>query len=115
MTPSKRGDVVLVPFPFSDLTAVKRRPALVVSTEAYNGATGDAIIAQITSMVKSPARPGDYILARWRDAGLPLSSLVRAKLTTLHSSLFIRTLGSMPADEMAHVDAGIAGVLGLEP
>jgi hypothetical protein len=69
-TASRRGDVVLVPFPFSDLTAVKRRPALVVSTQAYNEATGDAIIAQITSKVKSTARPGDYILllARCRPA-----------------------------------------------
>ncbi len=114
MTASRRGDVVLVPFPFSDLTAVKRRPALVVSTRAYNEATGDTIIAQITSKVKSPPRPGDHILKRWRDAGLPLPSLVRAKLATLHSSLFIRTLGHMPADEMKHIDSGIAGVLELK-
>ena len=114
MTASRRGDVVLVPFPFSDLTAVKRRPALVVSTQAYNETTGDTIIAQITSKVKSPPRPGDHLLKRWRDAGLPLPSLVRAKLATLHSSLFIRTLGHMSADEMTHIDSGIAEVLELK-
>ena len=111
MTTSRRGDVVLVPFPFSDLTAVKRRPALVVSKQTYNEVSGDTIIAQITSNVKSPPRPGDHILRRWRDAGLPLPSLVRVKLTTLHSSLFIRPLGHMPTDELAHIDSGIAEVL----
>ena len=114
MTASRRGDVVLVLFPFSDVTAVKRRPALVVSTQAYNEATGDTIIAQITSKVKSPPRPGDHLLKRWRDAGLPLPSLVRAKLATLHSSLFVRTLGHMPADEMTHIDSGIDEVLELK-
>lgn len=113
MTPCDRGDVVLVPFPFTDLSSVKRRPALVLSTRTYNEATGDVIIAQITSKVNSLARPGDYHLKRWRDAGLPLPSLVRAKLTTLHSSLLIRTLGQMLAEEMARIDSGLARVLGL--
>lgn len=114
MTPCNRGDVVLVPFPFTDLSSVKRRPALVLSTSAYNRATGDVIIAQITSKVNSPPRPGDYRLSRWKEAGLPLPSLVRAKVTTLHAALLVRTLGQMPQGEMARIDERLAGVLGLD-
>jgi mRNA interferase MazF len=113
MTACERGAVVLVPFPFTDLSAVKRRPALVVSTPDYNARTDDVIIAQITSRVNSPARPGDQRLTRWQEAGLLAPSLVRAKLTTLHSSLIVRTLGSLPHAEMRAVDKSLASVLGL--
>lgn len=113
MTAYERGSVVLVPFPFTDLSAVKRRPALVISSDDYNAATGDVIIAQITSKVDSPSRPGDHRLERWREAGLPLPSLVRARMTTLHSSLLLKSLGKMPDDEMRSIDRGLASALGL--
>ena len=113
MTTYERGSVVLVPFPFTDLSAVKRRPALVISTDAYNAATGDVIIAQITSRVNSPSRPGDYRPKRWREAGLLIPSLVRARVTTLDSSLLIRALGLMPPEEMTEIDRAIGSALGL--
>lgn len=113
MTRYERGTVVLVPFPFTDLSTAKRRPALVISNDEYNRATGDVIVAQITSKVNSPPRPGDYRLNDWRAAGLPLPSLVRARMTTLHSSLPVRTLGRMPAGEMRSIDEALAVALGL--
>ena len=115
MTACERGSVVLVPFPFTDLSAVKRRPALVVSNDHYNTVTGDVIIAQITSRVNSPPRPGDHRLERWQEAGLPLPSVVRVRMTTVHSSLLVKTLGTMPDDEMRSIDENLASVLGLFP
>lgn len=113
MTACERGDVVLVPFPFTDLSAVKRRPALVVSSTEYNTVTGDVIIAQITSRADSPSRPGDHRLTRWQTAGLPLPSIVRARMTTLHNSLLIKTLGKMEDEEMRSIDKRLAYALGL--
>ena len=113
MTPLRRGAVVLVPFPFTDLSAVKRRPALVISSDEYNAATGDVIIAQITSRVNSPRRPGDHQLKRWKDAGLLVPSLVRARMTTLHSSIVVKPLGAMAPEEMSEVGSSVGGVLGL--
>jgi len=110
---AERGSVVLVPFPFADLSAVKRRPALVISTNTYNVATGDVIIAQITSRVNSPPRPGDYQPRRWQEAGLLLPSLVRARITTLEASMLIKVIGMMPSQEMAAVDRALASALGL--
>ena len=112
MTTPERGDVILVPFPFTDLSDTKRRPALVLSSRDYNDATGEVIIAQITSRVGT-SRPGDHVVAGWRDAGLLSPSLVRAKLTTLHSGLILKTLGRMPPGEAVAADRAIAGVLGL--
>jgi mRNA interferase MazF len=113
MTNCDRGDVVLVPFPFTDLSDVKRRPALVVSTAEYNRATGDVVIAQITSRVGSPTRPGDHQVEKWREAGLLRPSLVRARLTTLENGLLIRILGKMPAGEMELIDKALASALGF--
>ncbi len=47
----KRGDIVLVSFPFTDLSSSKRRPALVVSPDSFNDAGADLVLAAITSQV----------------------------------------------------------------
>jgi mRNA-degrading endonuclease toxin of MazEF toxin-antitoxin module len=49
ITMYQKGDVVLLPFPFTDLTATKTRPAVVVSVEAFQQDTGDFTVAMITS------------------------------------------------------------------
>jgi mRNA interferase MazF len=42
-------DIILIPFPFSDLTGSKVRPALVISNDGYNGIYLDAIVVALTS------------------------------------------------------------------
>lgn len=64
-------DVVTVPFPFSDLARSKRRPALVVSSRAFNRSAGASIFAMITS--GTTRWPGTW---RWITA--PRVSLRRA-------------------------------------
>ena len=89
------GDVILLSYPFGEGAGVRKRPALVVSSSAFNQETGELIIAQITSRVSAPARAGDYNLAEWREAKLPRPALVRARLATLERSLVLRRLGSL--------------------
>ncbi|MDO8793716.1 MAG: type II toxin-antitoxin system PemK/MazF family toxin [Vicinamibacterales bacterium] len=50
-TSYRRGDVVLVSFPFTDLSTAKRRPALVVLPDSFNEATSDLVLAAITSQI----------------------------------------------------------------
>jgi mRNA-degrading endonuclease toxin of MazEF toxin-antitoxin module len=48
MTRCKAGDVILVEFPFTDLSATKRRPALVLSTPAFTKRHGDVVVMAMT-------------------------------------------------------------------
>ncbi len=48
MTIYNRGEVVLVPFPFSNQTTTKKRPAVIVSANAYNNTSSDIVIMAIT-------------------------------------------------------------------
>ncbi len=89
------GDVILLSYPFGEGAGVRKRPALVVSSSAFNQETGDLVIAQITSRVSAPARAGDYAIAEWRQAKLPRPALVRARLATLARSLVLRRLGAL--------------------
>lgn len=84
-------DVVAVPFPFTDRPAVKRRPALVVSSAAFNHAHAQSILAMITSA--RSAWPSDVALRDWREAGLHVPCRVRLKLFTLDDGLLLRKLG----------------------
>ena len=52
MTAYKRGDIVLVPFPFSDQTTTKKRPAVVISSSRYNAVSQDIIIMAVTSQTE---------------------------------------------------------------
>lgn len=113
MTVYSRGDVVLVPFPFTDLSDTKRRPALVISTDHYNRSCPDVIVAQITSRVAAPPRPGDHRVELWEEAGLLAPSLVRARVTTLLQSIVLRRLGTLSVSDLAGVDEGLRQALEL--
>ena len=86
----KQGDVVVVNFPFTDISQTKKRPALVVSNYTVSW-TGDYLLVQITSQVKNddlslPVSTTDFI-----NNALPLASFVRLhKLFLLNESLIIK-------------------------
>lgn len=86
-------DVVAVPFPFTDRSAVKRRPALVVSSAAFNHAHAQSILAMITSARST--WPSDVAIRDRRQAGLHVPCRVRLKLFTLDDALLVRKLGTL--------------------
>ena len=86
-------DVVAVPFPFTDRPVVKRRPALVVSSAAFNHAHAQSILAMITSTRST--WPSDVAIRDWRQAGLHVPCRVRLKLFTLDDALMVRKLGAL--------------------
>ena len=63
MTDFKFGDIVLVPFPFTDQSAAKKRPAVVISSEAYHQQRPDLIIMAVTSQVKAAQTVGETFCA----------------------------------------------------
>lgn len=74
-------DVVVVPFPFTDRQASKRRPALVLSSDAFDSVTRHSVLAMITSAGQS-SWPGDVRITDLDTAGLPADCMVRLKLFT---------------------------------
>jgi len=101
----QKGDVVLIPFPFTDLTSAKTRPAVVVSDHAFEKETGDFTVAMITSV--HHATPYDYELKDWQHAHLLSPSWVRAKLVTLDPELVLHRPGRLSDRDLAEVDKRI--------
>ncbi len=95
-------DVVLVPFPFTDQTGTKKRPAVVVSSAAYNSARHDLVLLAVTSQFKAATMIGEAIVAGWMKAGLLRPSVSKPVLTTIEKGLVLRTLGQLePPDQSA--------------
>ena len=69
MTGYEFGDVVLVPFPFTVQSAIKRRPAIVISSAAYHRARPDLLIMAVTSQQPSTLSVGEVQVQDWRGAG----------------------------------------------
>ena len=112
MTTCRRGDVVLVKFVFGDEKGVKRRPALIISSEDYHKGRREAVLAAITSHV-GRTLVGDYQLADWANAGLPLPSTVTGIVRTIKQDMIQRTLGSLSAADLAGVEAQVRASLAL--
>jgi mRNA interferase MazF len=88
-------DVVVVPFPFTDRKASKRRPALVLSNaRTFGNPAGHSVLAMITSQ-GGASWPLDVSIADQSDAGLPAPSLVRMKLFTLDHRLILKKAGKL--------------------
>jgi mRNA interferase MazF len=109
-TSFKRGDIILVPFPFTDLSSAKQRPALVVSSNALNATSDDVLVAAITSQIGAKLTAEEFMIPAGDLAacGLPKPSVVRlAKLAALHRQLVIRRIGSMPEPVLSRILAQI--------
>ncbi len=104
-------DVVVVPFPFTDRAATKRRPALVLSDRsAFNAGIGHVALAMITSASHSDW-PLDVSLSDLHAAGLTSASVVRMKLFTLDDRLILRKAGSLAAADRKAVAAALRKLL----
>lgn len=112
MTEYSRGDVVLVSFIFSDEMGVKRRPAVIVSSEAYHQGRQEAIIAAITSRTDR-VMVGDHLITDWREAGLLFPLVATGIIRTIKQGMIARKLGSMPKADMREFDNRLRSTLEL--
>jgi mRNA interferase MazF len=99
----KPGTVVTVEFPGAQ--GVKRRPALVVSTDAYHAARPDVVLAVITSQTRAATTPTDYVLQDWAAAGLHSPSAFRAYFATLPSRSIVAIIGQLSARDWHEAQA----------
>ena len=106
-------DVVVVPFPFTDQTTEKRRPALVLSDfDQFNDKTENCVLAMITSE-KNSEWPLDIPIRSLTKAGLPAPSKVRMKLFTLDSRLIIKKIGGLSLKDQQAVKENLRKLMCL--
>jgi mRNA interferase MazF len=108
-----RGDVVLVDFPFSDGSASKRRPALLVQSD--NVVSVNEILLPITSNV-SRIGPTRLVVDPAVEPGTGLrtvSAVACENPFSVHRSLIVKRIGSLGAASMAKVDECLKLALGL--
>jgi mRNA interferase MazF len=85
--------VVIVPFPFTEGPRSKRRPALALTTKAFNQ-NGYTVLAMITTKAH-PSWPGDTAIGDYQLAGLKVPCIVRLKLFTLDNRLILNQTGRL--------------------
>jgi mRNA interferase MazF len=106
----KPGTVVLIPFPFSDLTGLKQRPALVLSSETSQQETKQIICMMITSAKSTYST--DYILTSWQESGLLKPSVIKVnRVFTINADLIKKTLGGIPENDFASIRSILFRVL----
>ena len=114
----KRGTIILTPFPFTDLTQNKVRPALVVSSDFRKDS--DIIIAFISSVIDSNLDTESTIILRKDDSdfpgtGLKVSSVIRVdKLATIDRDIVLGGLGFANTNLMRRVNDKLKAVLDLK-
>ena len=111
----ERGDVVLVPFPFSDQSTSKKRPAVIISSNRHNELSSDVIIMAITSKTHKTDDPGEYVIDDWKNAGLVKPSLMKPAISTIERKLIIRKLGGLSSRDMESLERALRGLFGLNP
>jgi mRNA interferase MazF len=111
----KRGDVVLVDFPYSDATGSKLRPALVVQADFLNGLIADTVLVSITRTVRPASQTEAHIeIAREIGSGLRHDSVVTCtNIITIDEGLIFRTIGSLSNTAMVRVDECLRTALAL--
>jgi len=104
-----KGDIVLVPFPFTDLTGSKLRPAVVLVDSS-----NDVVVAFITSQNKWEDEYSLKIKAS-ESNGLKVDSFLRLnKITTLNKDLMVGKLGILVSHEITHLDRLLFKILRIK-
>ena len=112
MTTYNFGDILLVPFPFTDQTSSKKRPAVIISSKIYNQQKLDLIIMAITSQISSSITFGELHIIDFAAAGLIKASVIKPVISTIEKSLVIRKLGQLQDSDCQNLTNLLKTILG---
>lgn len=104
-----KSEIILVRYPFSDLSSSKVRPAVVVSVPHV---PQDVFIVSLTSKI-APLLVGEFLLADWKTAGLNVPTAVKRGLYTVHQNLIVKTISMLTQRDADQVERSLRGWLGL--
>lgn len=104
-----KNDIILVRYPFSDLSGAKVRPAIVVNAPHVSQ---DVFIVPLTSRI-TPLLAGEFVLTSWAAAGLNVPTAVKRGLYTVHETLIIKPIGGLTRADAEQLERSLREWLGL--
>jgi len=104
-----KHDIILVRYPFSDVSSSKVRPAVVVSAPHVSQ---DILIVPLTSNTGALLE-GEFLISEWSAAGLNVATAVKRGLYTVHESLAIKAIGKLADVDAERIDRALEVWLGL--
>jgi mRNA interferase MazF len=116
---TRRGDVVILDYPFSDSSGAKVHPALVVQSDQRNPILTNTIVALITKNLQRVKTDPSQLLIdittpEGRQSGLHVNSAITCgNLYTVHERHIVKSVGSLPATLMRQADACLKAALDL--
>ena len=111
----KQGDIVLVPFPFTDLSGEKVRPALIVSKKEFRD---DVTVCFISSLIPKKISENEFFIKNtdknFKNTGLKMSSIVKVnKMATLEKGVILGKLGSLDMENLLKIKKIIKNHFGV--
>lgn len=107
----EQGDIVFVPFPFTDLSAAKKRPALVISYDDFNKRNQDILICQITHNLNQRDHSILINNSNLEKGNLAVESLIKvSKIFTIDKTLIIQNIGKINSKTYSQVYKEICGI-----
>jgi mRNA interferase MazF len=107
------GDIVLLPFPYTDLSAAKTRPAVIVSSAFYQTSYPDLVVCYVSSRISEAGKPLDHVIQKWQEAGLLKPSFLRPKFATIDPGLIVLPIGALADTDKASLERMLCKALGL--
>ncbi len=104
-----KNEIVLIKYPFSDLSSFKVRPAIVISLEYPSN---DIIIVPLTSR-NGNLLPGEFNLSMWRESGLNVQSTVKRGIFTIDEKLILQLIGKLHQVDIIRLESSILSWLGF--
>ncbi len=101
MTYSK-GNVILLPYPFTDLSTTKVRPAVVVSSDQQDRYV-DVFVTPITSRLTN-LLAGEFVLEAWQAVGLNVPSAIKRGCFLIEKSLILQKIGVLSNQDLRKID-----------
>ena len=105
-----KNEIVLVRYPFSDLTNFKVRPAVVVNAPHISQ---DLFIVALTSKTQS-LLSGEFVLSEWQNAGLNVPTAVKRGVFTIHEKLALKAVGKMADSDAKSLNKSLRGWFDLQ-
>lgn len=99
----KRKDIILIPYPFTDQSGTKRRPALVISHDNFNKNSDDLVTCAITSNIDNDQR---IVLIKeddWKDGHYSESGVKFSNILTVGKKLVAKRIGRLSGEKFREV------------